>query len=270
MSSGGFIFSLKNVDYFMNRPMNRTPAKIRLYVTGPLKAGGQITLDGPAVHYVATVMRQGAGAAILLFNGRDGEWLGRIETVRKKEVVLTLTENTRRQGTEPDLWLAFAPIKKGRIDYLAEKATELGVSRLIPVKTERTVISRVKTSRLLANAREAAEQSERLSVPEVSEMETLKNLLAGWPAGRKLLFCDEQKEDPPVLDALKSLGVHPRGGDPWGILIGPEGGFSDEERRHIRSFSYCIPASLGPRVLRADTAAFAAISLWQAALGDWV
>ncbi|MEE8259339.1 MAG: 16S rRNA (uracil(1498)-N(3))-methyltransferase [Sphingomonadales bacterium] len=250
------------MDYFMNHPV----AKIRLYVADPLRRGDALTLTGPKAHYVATVMRQKVGTHVLLFNGVDGEWLCRIETANKKEVVLAVKENTRTQAPEPDLWLVFAPIKKGRIDYLAEKATELGVSRLIPVKTERTVISRVKTSRLLANAREAAEQCERLTVPKVAEMESLESLLTNWPSGRNLLFCDEQKEDPPILEALKTQKPE----TPWGILIGPEGGFSKGERSLIRSFRYCIPTSLGPRVLRADTAAFAAISLWQAAIGDWV
>ncbi|TDI62579.1 MAG: 16S rRNA (uracil(1498)-N(3))-methyltransferase [Alphaproteobacteria bacterium] len=246
--------------------MNHPVAKIRIFVANPLEVGGTVTLTGLKAHYVATVMCQKIGAHLLLFNGVDGEWLCRIETANKKEVLLAVRKNTRTQAPEPDLWLVFAPIKKGRIDYLAEKATELGVSRLIPVKTERTVVSRVKTSRLLANAQVAAEQCERLTVPTVSEMESLESLLANWPVGRNLLFCDEQKEDPSILEALKAQNPE----TPWGILIGPEGGFSEHERNLIRSFRYCIPTSIGPRVLRADTAAFAAISLWQAAIGDWV
>ena len=245
--------------------MNNSTAKIRLFVTSRLKAKADILISGAEVHYLANVMRQGVGANILLFNGIDGEWLARIGTVAKKEMRLDIIEKTRAQASEPDLWLVFAPIKKGRIDYLAEKATELGVSRLIPVKTERTIVTRTKTSRLVANAREAAEQCERLSVPEVAEMETLNNVLANWPSERKLVFCDEWKEDPPLLDILKSIKTD----ELWGILIGPEGGFSENERSSIKSFPYCISASLGPRVLRADTAAFAAITLWQATMGDW-
>ncbi len=248
--------------------MNHNALKIRLYITETLCAGAVVTLAGMQAHYTVTVMRLKAGAEMLLFNGRDGEWRAVIETLAKKEVTLRVAKQTRPQTPEPDLWLGFAPIKRGRIDFLAQKATELGASKLIPVKTERTIISRVKVSRLLANAREAAEQCGRLSVPGVVEMQTLEHFLARWPEDRKMLFCDEEKGDPLILEALGREDQKPAQG-PWGSLIGPEGGFASNERELIRSYSYCIPASLGPRVLRADTAAFAAISLWQAAVGDW-
>ncbi len=227
-----------------------------------------VTLGGQEAHYISNVMRLRAGEALALFNGRDGEWLAAVVTCSKKEVTLKVDQNTREQTSEPDLWLAFAPIKRTRIDYMAQKATELGVSKLVPVKTMRTVVTRVKTERLAANAREAAEQCERLTIPDVVDMAKLDTVLANWPGERWLLFCDEEKGDPLVLEALRAVSQKPAK-SPWGILIGPEGGFTSKERELIRSYSYCIPASLGPRVLRADTAALAALSLWQAAIGDW-
>jgi len=248
--------------------MSEIKAKARLFISSPLKEGASPSLSGPEAHYIVNVMRLKAGDKIALFNGCDGEWLATIVSTAKKDVALEVKCRTRGQVNEPDVWLVFAPIKRTRIDFMAQKATELGASRLVPVRTERTVVARVKTERLLANACEAAEQCERLTVPEVSEMTSLKNILAQWPADRLLLFCDEEKGDPPAPDALKSRDQKPAR-RPWGILIGPEGGFTSKERELIRSYSYCIPASLGPRVLRADTAALAALSLWQAAIGDW-
>lgn len=248
--------------------MKQSKPKARLFVPGPLSRGEMVTLGGQEAHYISNVMRLRAGQALALFNGRDGEWLAAVVTCSKKEVTLKVGQNTREQTSEPDLWLAFAPIKRTRIDYMAQKATELGVSKLIPVRTMRTVVTRVKTERLAANAREAAEQCERLTIPDVVDMAKLDTVLANWPGERWLLFCDEEKGDPLVLEALRAVSQKPAK-SPWGILIGPEGGFASKERELIRSYSYCIPASLGPRVLRADTAALAALSLWQAAIGDW-
>ena len=227
-----------------------------------------VTLGGQEAHYISNVMRLRVDEALALFNGRDGEWLAAVVTCSKKGVTLKVGQNTREQTSEPDLWLAFAPIKRTRIDYMAQKATELGVSKLVPIRTMRTVVTRVKTERLAANAREAAEQCERLTIPDVVDMAKLDTVLANWPGERWLLFCDEEKGDPLVLEALRAVSQKPAK-SPWGILIGPEGGFTSKERELIRSYSYCIPASLGPRVLRADTAALAALSLWQAAIGDW-
>lgn len=242
--------------------------KIRLFVETPLFPGAQVLLNQDDSHYLINVMRQGAGNEVSLFNGKDGEWAGVITEVDKKATRLEISDHLKSQPKGQDLWLAFAPIKRARIDFVAQKATELGASRLIPIKTERTVVSRVKTSRLLANAKEAAEQSERLTIPEVEDLVSLDALLSGWPEERKLLFCDEEKTGPPALMALTTHDRKPAA-HPWGILIGPEGGFSDPERNRIRAHKFCVPATLGPRLLRADTAMLSALSLWQAALGDW-
>lgn len=247
--------------------MSQIP-KIRLYVKDPLSSGAQVLLGREDSHYLLHIMRKGEGDEISLFNGRDGEWAARIDGGSKKSIGLEVFNQIKSQTKEPDLWLAFAPIKRVRLDFIAQKATELGVSRLIPVRTERTVVTRVKGERLWANAKEAAEQCERLAVPEVGEMTSLKNLLEEWPKARKLLFCDEDKTGPLVSEALEAVDGKPAK-HPWGVLVGPEGGFSDGERQMIRAHPECVPASLGPRVLRADTSILSALSLWQAALGDW-
>ena len=248
--------------------MKQLKPKARLFVPGPLSPGEVITLAGQQVHYISNLIRLQAGEALALFNGRDGEWRAAVVAYSKKEVTLKVSQCTRKQTPEPDLWLAFAPIRRPGIDYMAQKATELGVSKLIPVKTMRTVVTRIKAEHLAANAREAAEQCERLTIPDVVDMAKLETVLGNWPGERRLLFCDEEKGDPLVVEALLAVSQKPAK-SPWGILIGPEGGFTSKERELIRSYSYCIPASLGPRVLRADTAALAALSLWQAAIGDW-
>jgi 16S rRNA (uracil1498-N3)-methyltransferase len=240
----------------------------RLYVEAALPGDGAITLGADQSHYLANVMRARAGDAVALFNGRDGEWASEITGIAKRAVTLTLGAKIREQKTEPDLWLAFAPIKKARIDFIAQKATELGVSHLIPVITRRTIVDRVKTERLHANAVEAAEQCERLTVPTVGEPVKLEALLADWPADRRIMFCDEQLTGAPAHSAL-SAADDKTAPAPWGILIGPEGGFDDHERKLIRAQAGTTVCTLGPRVLRADTAAMAAISLWQSALGDW-
>lgn len=242
--------------------------RIRLFVDRPLVDGAGLTLAGAEAHYLANVMRQKPGATVLLFNGRDGEWAGTIETASRKKIEIALSRQTRPQTAEPDLWLVFAPIKRTRIDFVAAKATELGAARLLPVTTERSVVFRVNPKRLWANAKEAAEQCGRLSVPPVEDLEPLKARLARWPKERLLAFCDEERRAPLLSEAVRS-----RDGKPatkrWAILIGPEGGFTDGERALLRSLPFAVPAALGPRVLRADSAAFAAISLWQAAIGDW-
>ena len=248
--------------------MTKALRPIRLYIESPLKPSAEISLGQGDSHYIVNVMRLKAGDSIFIFNGRDGEWQATLAKTDKTKTHLRLDNQTRPQSNEPDIWFAFAPIKKTRLDFVAQKATELGVSKLLPVRTERTIVSRVKTSRLVANAKEAAEQCERLTVPVVEEFQPLKALVMAWPRERKLLFCDEQKGDPLVDVALKAEDEKPAT-YPWGVLIGPEGGFSATERDFIRSLDYCVPASLGPRVLRADTAGIAALALWQAALGDW-
>ncbi|SDE22940.1 16S rRNA (uracil(1498)-N(3))-methyltransferase [Kordiimonas lacus] len=240
----------------------------RLYVDAALPGDGSLTLGPDQSHYLANVMRARTGDQVALFNGRDGEWASEIAAVQKKAVTLRLESRIREQRTEPDLWLAFAPIKKARLDFMAQKATELGVSHMVPMLTRRTIVDRVKTDRLFANAVEAAEQCERLNVPTIGEPVKLEKLIADWPMDRKIMFCDEDLTGTPAHVALQAADnkSNPR---PWGILIGPEGGFDDHERALIRSHPNTVVVALGPRVLRADTAAMSAISLWQSALGDW-
>jgi 16S rRNA (uracil1498-N3)-methyltransferase len=247
---------------------NQSKIRARLWVDSPLAADARVELNPADSHYVSNVMRLRAGDALALFNGRDGEWLGKISSAGKRAVSLTLGEQLRVQRPEPDLWLAFAPVKRARIDFIAQKATELGVSRLLPVMTQYTNVTRVNTQRLQANAKEAAEQCERLVIPEVSETQTLAEMIAGWPAGRRLMFCDETLAGGPALEVLQQAAEE--GSDaPWAVLTGPEGGFSAQEHELLRAQDYTLAVTLGPRLLRADTAALAALTLWQAAMGDW-
>ena len=238
--------------------------KLRLFVPDRLAAAARIVPSEGQTHYLLHVMRARAGMRVLLFNGIDGEWRAEVTDVTRRSCRLICEQQTRAQVGVPDLWLAFAPIKKTPADYVAQKATELGVAALQPVITHRTVARRVNLERLRANAVEAAEQSERLSIPEIREPQTLDQLLQSWPAERQMLFCDEGGDCPSIFDALNRK----RGG-PWGILTGPEGGFDSEERALIREQKTTVPVSLGPRIMRADTAALAALSVWQAVLGDW-
>lgn len=238
--------------------------RTRLYVTTDLAGGLSVGLDPSQAHYVRTVLRLAPGETVALFNGRDGEWLARIDGTGKGWCSLTPYERRRPQEAAPDLWLAFAPIKRARIDFLAEKATELGASALLPVYTQRTVVERVNVERLRANAVEAAEQSERLSVPDIAEPVPLAQLLARWPASRRLLLCDESGAAPPIAAALRDAAP-----GAWGVLIGPEGGFVETELDALRKLPFVLPVGLGPRVLRADTAALAALAVLQALAGDW-
>lgn len=248
--------------------MTRYQNHIRLFTEAPLQEGGNLTLTQEQSHYLANVMRLKEGAQLALFNGRDGEWLAALSQVAKRSVSVTVDKQLKVQQNEPDLWLVFAPIKKARIDFIAQKATELGVSHLQPVYTERTIVSRVKTDRLQANAIEAAEQCERLNVPTIAEPAKLSDILLSWPENRQIMFCDEDLSGTPAHDSLRNMGSKTAPG-PWAILIGPEGGFTDQERALIKAMPQTTTVSLGPRVLRADTAAMAAITLWQSALGDW-
>ncbi len=241
------------------------PAK-RLFVPDALATGVEIAPDEGQAHYLMTVLRLGQDDEVALFNGRDGEWRARVEAVSRKKCRLTVTDRLRPQLAEPDLWLCFAPIKRARIDFVAEKATELGVAVIQPVITRRTIVARVNNERLAANAREAAEQCDRLAVPEVREAVTLDRLLDRWPAGRRLMFCDESRQAAPPVAALAATGAV---GQPWAVLIGPEGGFAPEEMARLRVHPGVLAVGLGPRLLRADTAAVAALSLFQGVLGDW-
>lgn len=238
--------------------------KLRLYVTADLGDSAAVTLDLDQSHYLAHVMRAGPGDAVALFNGRDGEWRAAITAVGKKQVTLAVGEMIAEQVAGPDLWLVFAPVKRARIDFIAQKATELGASALLPTFTDFTAVDRVNTDRLAANAREAAEQCLCLAVPDVRAPQKLAALLADWPADRALVFCDEAAEGADPLAALTALEPGPAA-----LLIGPEGGFSEAERAAIRSLAQATAISLGPRLLRADTAAVAALTLWQTARGDW-
>jgi 16S rRNA (uracil1498-N3)-methyltransferase len=243
----------------------------RLFVEAPLGEGATIGLDQQRAHFLRSVLRLAAGARLALFNGRDGEWLARIDALGKGWASLVVEDRRRPQVGEPDLWLAFAPIKRARLDFLVEKACELGVGRLIPVFTQNTDVSRVNCERLRANCREAAEQCERLSVPEVAEPTGFAELLDAWPADRRLLVGAESGRARPVAEVLAQARTAegPRAaGNPWGLLIGPEGGFTDPELDALKKLPFVTAVGLGPRVLRADTAAIALAACWQAWLGD--
>lgn len=246
--------------------MMKISAKIRLYVPDDLLPGGTITLSKDQSHYVIRVMRQGVGDPAFVFNGHEGEWLALIDEASKSACRLTLQEQTRPQPSESKLWLVFAPIKKTRLDFLVEKAVELGASRLIPVLTERTDVGRVNVERLSATAMEAAEQCERLSIPGVDAPVDLKKMLAEWPADCQLFVMDETGLGVPVSQAFAKSSTD--SGRPVAIFVGPEGGFSPTELDALRDLPFVTPVSLGPRVLRAETAALAALSCWQAFSGD--
>jgi 16S rRNA (uracil1498-N3)-methyltransferase len=238
----------------------------RLFVAAPLAAGLAVPLDADQAHYLRAVLRLGPGGALSLFNGTDGEWRGRIAELGKNKGLVALEAQTRPQDRPRDLWLGFAPVKRARIDYIAEKATELGVTRLLPILTRRTNVGRVNVDRLQANAREAAEQTERLSVPLVEAPQTLDRFLDGFPAGRRLMVCDETGQAPSIAAVLADPDL---AAADWAVLIGPEGGFAPEELAHLRKLSFVTAVGLGPRVLRADTAALAALAVFQAVAGDW-
>jgi 16S rRNA (uracil1498-N3)-methyltransferase len=247
--------------------MATTRIATRLYVDDPLGAERALGLDHGRAHFLRSVLRLSRGAHLALFNGRDGEWLARIDGLGKGWASLVVESRRRPQDRAPDLWLLFAPIKRARIDFLVEKATELGVSVLQPVLTHHTDVARVNTGRLATNAREAAEQCERLSVPEVREPSELFAHLAQWPAERRLLVCAESGEARPLDQVLRQAGAK-REAAPWAVLTGPEGGFARSELDALGKLAFVTPVSLGPRVLRADTAALAALACWQAVLGD--
>jgi 16S rRNA (uracil1498-N3)-methyltransferase len=241
---------------------------IRLYVESDLSADTAVVLSEGQTHYLRHVLRRGDGAELLLFNGHDGEWRATLALHGKAAASARIGERTREQTAEPDIWLCFAPVKRARIDYIAEKAAELGVAVLQPVLTRHTAVERVNIERLRANAIEAAQQTERLTVPVARDPVELQHLLAAWPEGRRLLICDETGSGPPIAQALGSLDDAARAA-PWAILIGPEGGFAREELEAIRTKPGVLAVGLGPRILRADTAALAALACWQSLVGDW-
>jgi 16S rRNA (uracil1498-N3)-methyltransferase len=236
----------------------------RLFVKSPLRSGAQIALGAEQAHYLLNVLRLKAGHRILVFNGADGEWCAELSAVAKKRAAIVPEHQTRPQESGPDLHYLFAPLKRARLDYMAQKATEMGASVLQPVITRRTVAERVKVDRLLANAIEAAEQCGILRVPEVREPERFSKLLDQWDERRLLIFADEAAPSASPLEVL--MASEPR---TLAVLIGPEGGFEPEERSRLLAKPFVLPISLGPRVMRADTAAVAALALVNAALGDW-
>jgi 16S rRNA (uracil1498-N3)-methyltransferase len=236
----------------------------RLFVTAKLESGATVALSKDQAHYLANVLRFKLGDKFLLFNGKDGEWLAELDAFGKKEAQARLDHQTRPQDEGPDLHYLFAPLKRGRLDYMVQKATELGVSTLRPVITRHTVAERVKSARLLANAIEAAEQCGILRVPLVVEPERLAKVVDAWDERRLLIFADESAPQASPLEALKTC----RPG-PVAVLVGPEGGFERDERAALLEKPFVLPISLGPRVMRADTAAVAVLALVNAVLGDW-
>lgn len=241
------------------------PSKLqRLFVKSPLSTGAPLTLSADQAHYLGNVLRLKPGDHVLLFNGEDGEWCAKLTALGKKKAEAAVEHQTRPQEHGQDLHYHFAPLKRARLDYMAQKATEMGASVLQPVITRRTVAERVNTGRLQANAVEAAEQCGILAVPEVRKPKTLSKLLEGWDEERLLIFADEAAAAASPVEALAAQAKRP-----LAVLIGPEGGFEPEERALLLQQTYVSPLSLGPRVMRADTAAVACLALVNAVLGDW-
>ncbi len=236
----------------------------RAFVDGALSAGAQVVLDEMQSHHLTGVLRATKGDALHLFNGRDGEWRAVIVNTAKRAVTVGVEQQTAAQRNAPDLHLLVAPVKRTPFDYLVQKATELGIARIRPVITRRTIVDRVNQDRMRANAIGAAEQSGRLDVPVIDEPVRLSDVFTHWLPERRVMFCDEAGDAPPASEALSKAG---RGA--WAILTGPEGGFDPAEREMIRALSFVVPVTLGPRIMRADTAALAAITIWQSTLGDW-
>ena len=241
---------------------------IRLLVDNPLAEGNEIMTSPEQAHYLAHVMRVRLGEAILVFNGSDGEWLAHVADIGRRAVRLAVASRVRPQHVGPDLNLIVAVVKRPRLETIVEKAAELGARRVLPVLTERTNAGHANPARLTAIATEAAEQTGRLDAPQILPQARLADVLAAWPGegspGRRLMFCDEAGEAASACEALQG-----EAGAAWSILIGPEGGFSPKERAAARAVPGAVPVNLGPRILRADTAAIAALTLWQATLGDW-
>ena len=250
---------------------------IRLFVPDDLGPGARVALRQEQAHYLVNVMRQGVGAAVHLFNGRDGAGRARLAGASKRSAMLETEAQTRSLVLPPDLHLLVALVKRARVETIVEKAAELGARRVRLLTTRRTNASHANVERLQAIATEAAEQTGRLDVPEVHGPEPLEHALDGWTPPRRLLFCDEAGDDPDqrwggeagrAAPAIPTLSGLP-GEEPWAVLVGPEGGFDAAEREGLRARPFVPAVTLGPRILRADTAAISALTLWQAALGDW-
>ena len=237
-------------------------AKIRLYVDHPLSEGQAVALTRDQAHYLFGVMRQTTGGLVLLFNGQNGEWRARIAEAGKRGGTLICETRTKPLQAPPDLWVLFAPIKKARTDFIVEKATEMGAARILPIHSAFTNSDRIRQDRLQAHAIEAAEQCGGTYVPEVTALQKLDQVLANWPTERHLMFCDAA-----AAGTTRRLESAVPGS--WAILIGPEGGFSETERTRLGALPQTHVVSLGPRILRADTAVVAALTIWQMQLGDW-
>ncbi len=238
-----------------------TAIKARLFVPDSLATGGEVAPGADQAHYLRHVLRLNEGDAVALFNGRDGEFRAAIAAIGKKECRLDIGERLRPFQPAADVWLCFAPIRQGRIEMIVEKATELGIARLLPVLTRRTQVQKVNAERLAAHAREAAEQSERLDVPEVAAAVPLESLLADWPAERRLFLCAEREAAMPLLQAAQAWPATA----PCALLVGPEGGFAPEELALAQRHAGTVPVTLGSGILRAETAAIAALAILQAA-----
>lgn len=254
-------------------PMSNDP---RLWLGQPLDPNSPVCLSRENSHYLISVMRRETGSCVRLFNGQDGEWRAEIVEAHRKAAVLKLVKQTRPQVPGPDLSLYFAPVKRQKNELIVEKATELGARLIQPVVTDRTQKDRLRMDRFEVIATEAAEQTERLDLPQLLETDRLETILSGWDASRPLYFCDEAGDDPeapwggpdgragPMYDVVKDVGK-----TCGAILIGPEGGFSTAERSRLHGLGFVHPVTLGPRILRAETAAVSAMTIWQAACGDW-
>lgn len=235
----------------------------RLFIETPLAEGASVTIEGPQAHYLARVMRVGAGDAVMLCDDVTGEWLARVASIDKRSLTLALERRTRPREAVPDLWLCAALLKKPAYDLVLEKACELGVARIVPVVTHRCVADRLNPERARSILTEAAEQCARTALPALADPLKLDALLAGWPQDRTLFFADENGGEPAASAFTGHAG-------PAAILVGPEGGFDDAERRAIRAHPCAVPIGLGPRILRGETASLAALALWMALSGDWV
>lgn len=243
--------------------MSAKNAKVRLFVDAPLGAAQSVLLNRDQANYLFNVMRLPVGATVSIFNGHDGEWQCDVIEAGKRRGILLCQHQSKPQQSPPDVWLLFAPIKKARTDFIVEKAAEMGAARVLPVLTRYTNNDRFRQDRLQAHAVEAAEQCGGTYVPEVAELEKLDTVLEDWPEDRQIMFCDES-----LVGAKEILAK--TAASKWAILIGPEGGFSADEQEKLRSLPFVSSVSLGPRILRADTAAVAALTLWQTTIGDWV
>ena len=235
----------------------------RLYIDQDLAQGQTLTLSREAANYIFAVMRLMAGAPLEIFNGRDGTFAAEVVNGNKRGGLLLCLDRIAPQMMSPDLWLFFAPVKKSQTDFIVQKAVELGASRLCPVQSHFTNSERARTDKMRVQVLEAAEQCGINYVPDVSEYEKLSRVLDTWPQDRRLLFCDERARGAPMSELTPDMA------GAWGVLVGPEGGFSDGERAQLRGLPFATSTSLGPRILRAETAAVAALSLWQIHLGDW-